>query len=191
MRLSDDQFLLLKMQVEALLGQEPEGLSEYRLMQHLGWPAQADTPLLDLFRRHFILFHVLYRLRQEWRELGCGDIEIGPLAIRLQDYQACPAGLALQDKLEAYYLDLGNLQRTDEAEVATLLGQFSSRYHARDERHAALAELALPETVSWEAIRARYKQLAHSSHPDRGGDTERFQRLNSAMQTLSRFYGKG
>lgn len=189
-RLEDDQYFLLKNQVEALLGQEPDGMSEYALMQRLGWPAQADSPLTDLFRRHFLLFHVLYRLRREWRELGCGDIRIEALEIRLLPYVAGSPALAETDALEAYYLDFSHYAGTGEDEVARLLGQFATRYHARDELGEALAVFGLAQAPDWETVRARYKQLAHQSHPDRGGNTERFQRLNRAMQTLSRHYGK-
>ena len=191
MKLEDSQLFVLKNQVESLLGQEPDGLSEYQLMQRLGWPAQADSPLLDLFRRHFLLFHVLYRLRREWRELGCGDIAISPLEIRLCHYMPQTPGLVDIDPLENYYLDLNHLVTTDETEVAELLGQFATRYHAQDEHDDALALMGLSPPVTWAQIKTRYRQLAYASHPDRGGNTERFQRLNTAMQVLTRLYGQG
>lgn len=190
MQLPDSQYVVLRSQVEALLLHHPEGLSEYELMQRLGWPAQSRSPLLDLFGRHFLLFHVLYRIRREWRELGYGDLAIGPLSIRTLPYHRGKAALAEVDRLEAYYLDLANLDSTSETEVAELLARFVTRYHAKDERSAALAELGLAEGASWETVRTRYRQLALQRHPDRGGDTERFQRLNRALRVLEQAYGK-
>lgn len=36
----------------------------------------------------------------------------------------------------------------------------------------------------WEEIKARYRELARLKHPDRGGDTEAFARINDAFETL-------
>jgi curved DNA-binding protein CbpA len=49
-----------------------------------------------------------------------------------------------------------------------------------------LAVLELPEGVSPQEIRQKYKQLARRDHPDKGGTKEAFQRLSNAYERLSR-----
>ena len=69
----------------------------------------------------------------------------------------------------------------------------------RPERHPAhvaraLREFGLREGASLEAIKARYKSLVKSHHPDaNGGDTEasdRLVRINAAYAVLTRHHGK-
>ena len=71
-----------------ILALHPEGLSEYELLSQLrgdsrsGFaPGRSEDPQ-DLFRTHFLLFHLLYRLRDELRREQTGDLEIHTLKIR-------------------------------------------------------------------------------------------------------------
>jgi len=52
------------------------------------------------------------------------------------------------------------------------------------------ATLYLLPTAPWEVVRAAYKALAVSCHPDHGGSTEAFQRINSAYQELEKRLNK-
>jgi len=45
--------------------------------------------------------------------------------------------------------------------------------------------LGVNENASQDEIRAAYKKLAMKNHPDRGGDTKRFQEISQAYDTLS------
>ncbi|MFW6350362.1 MAG: J domain-containing protein, partial [Thiohalospira sp.] len=70
------------------------------------------------------------------------------------------------------------------AELDALLAAFWRRYHAHARRDWALRELALAADATRETIRRRYRELAMDHHPDRGGDAERFARINAAHAVL-------
>jgi DnaJ-domain-containing protein 1 len=165
------------------------GVSEYSLMEQLAEQQQLQMPeehgdLLGLFRAHFLLFHSLYRLRDKlWQEQS-GHLDIGPLTISLLPYNPSDSGLVQPDPLRSYYLDLTELDQTDDLRVAEMIAGFWNRLANPDQRQQALAELGLQDPVDDDSIRQRYRQLAMQHHPDRGGDTSRFQSLGDAMSQL-------
>lgn len=176
-------------QLIQILRQQSERISEYSLMEALAEQNQLQMPeehgdLLGLFRAHFLLFHSLYRLRDElWRDQQ-GYLDIGPLSITLLPYNAADAGLMQPDPLRSYYLDLTELDQTDDLRVAEMIAGFWNRLANPAQRQQALAELGLQDPVDDYIIRQRYRQLAMQHHPDRGGDTSRFQSLGEAMSQL-------
>lgn len=174
-----------------ILALHPEGLSEYDLLQRLrgdarsGFAAGRSEDHEGLFRTHFLLFHLLYRLRERLRRERAGDLEIHALKIRWHtrndhDGQA----LAQPDPLAAYYLDLDNLKATTRADIERMLGQFWARFARFDRRGEALAVLELPEDADAESILLQYRRLAMRHHPDRGGDAGRLQAIHAAMAIL-------
>ena len=177
------------------LRRRSHGVSEHELITALrasSCPGIPDTlvgdPLL-LFRTHFLLFHVLYRLRDRFRAEEEGELEISVLRIALGPYAPARAGMTRTDPLREYYLDLRNLEETTEEEVLRLLdGFWSHQGQVQGSRATALAVLDLADPVDFETIKRRYRQLAMRHHPDRGGDTLRLQEINSAMATLNRGY---
>ena len=177
-----------------ILETEPEGLSEYALLTRLRedghLPPRALGDNLALFRSHFLLFHVLYRLREAWWQDRRHDLRINPLSIVCKPWQPGQDALAHSDPLRSYYLDPANLDATGEAEVEQLLDDFWRRFTGADERAAALAVLELSEPVDAAAIKARYRELVMRHHPDRGGDTARLQEINEAMAWLEKGRGK-
>ena len=127
-----------------LLQEKPEGCSEYELIQQLKRRHSTHVPNLPLtdklvlFRTHFLVFNALYLLRDRlWAE-GSGHLQISPLHVQLLPYAGANAGLAEQDALRAYYLDLSNLRDTDEDDVERLLASFWTRMQGSDEKRAAL-----------------------------------------------------
>lgn len=182
-----------------LLLDNPAGFSEYQLINHL---KSAQQPLfinanlsdaLSLFRTHFVLFHVLYQLRDKLRATGEFDLQISPLQIRLE--QAPPSAqpsatnqtLAANDPLRAYYLNLEHLQDTDRADVEALLTSSRAILLQSQSITDALQELEIEQplaTLNAADLRNQYRQLVSQHHPDRGGCTERLQRINHAMDTL-------
>jgi curved DNA-binding protein CbpA len=46
-------------------------------------------------------------------------------------------------------------------------------------------ELELPKNCTSEEIKQKYRILAQTHHPDKGGDAEKFKRIKSAYETLS------
>ena len=158
-------------------------------MEQLAEQQQLQMPdehgdLLGLFRAHFLLFHSLYRLRDELWHDQLGHLDIGPLTITLLPYNPTDAGLMQPDPLRSYYLDLTELEQTNDLQVAEMIASFWNRLANPDQRQQALAELGLQDPVDDATIRQRYRQLAMQHHPDRGGDTAQFQSLGEAMSQL-------
>lgn len=176
--------------VERILLDHPEGLDEQACLQRLrahpdsGFEAQRQISGLGLFRSHFVLFHVLYRLRDRLRQSGTGDIEIDPMCIRRRGYVPGESALSSHDSLRAYYLDLNNLENTDAADVGRMLKGFDAEVRRREQRAHAMATLELTEPFDAAAVRRQYRRMAMRHHPDRGGDAERLQAINRAFRTL-------
>lgn len=180
-----------------ILEKHPGGLSEHELLRALtdegfiGFNPELLSDDLALFQTHFFLFHVLYRLRDMLFQQGRYELEIFCLEIRLWPYrpdELQSEGLVEADPLREYYLDLNNLHEIDAAEVRRLLTGFFGRLEAYEQRRDAYKVLGLEEGASLQVVRRRYRVLAKKHHPDRGGDSEKFQEVEHAMQLLSRLY---
>lgn len=193
MSLDTDTAHLFSQQLLSVLQAHPAGLSEYELMQTLESCGQSvfssdrlrDT--LSLFQTHFFLFHTLYHLREHLWQSQKARLDISPLCIQLLPIRAnAETTLAAHDPLRDYYLDINNLKDTDRSDVDALLGQFWRRFVRDDDRQAALAALDLADPVEWSAIKEQHRRLAMKHHPDRGGDEERLQAINAAMDVLAR-----
>jgi len=195
-------------QILMLLREQPEGCSEYQLIQQL--KARHSThiphlPLYDklvLFRTHFLVFNALYQLRDRLWQQARHSLQISPLSIQLQPYVAAASGVSEPDPLRAYYLDMDNLRDTDEEEVERLLASFWSRMRGDyqgepheawepEQKRAALELFELEQddsALTLHTIKRRYRQLVSIHHPDRGGSTTRIQSINLAMEILQRYY---
>jgi hypothetical protein len=183
--------------LQQLLEENPVGLSEHELLKKLKAEQQPLfisanlSDVLSLFRSHFVLFHALYLLRDTLRSAGQLDLNISPLRICLQPAAAHnttqPQMLNLNDPLRAYYLDLNNLTGTDRAAVQQLLNSSLANLTASQQVTDALAELGIEQPVhrlNTQDLRRHYRQLVSRHHPDRGGCTERLQRINQAMDIV-------
>lgn len=179
------------------LEENPTGMSEYQLLnllkaeQHPLFASSNLSDVLSLFRSHFVLFHALYKLRDTLRSGDQLDLKIGPLHICLQPAvthsNTQRQMLNLSDPLRDYYLDLNNLSETDRAAVEQLLHSSLSSLKPLPQITDALAELGIEQpldTLSTEGLRSHYRRLVSRHHPDRGGCTERLQRINQAMDTV-------
>lgn len=176
-----------------ILEKAPEGISEYDLIRSLSEIQDSPFPeglfrrTLSLFQGHFLLFHMLYRLRERLRTERRYELKIACMNIRLDPYLEIQGNLpGEQDRLREYYLDLGNLEKTDEAEVKRMLDDFWKRLQLFNRREEALGVLGLEDPVSFDTIKSRYRKLVMEHHPDRGGDREMLHRINDAMETLAR-----
>lgn len=183
-----------------ILKKHPSGLSEYQLIEQLRrdqHPFFVDADLndpLSLFRSHFMLFNALYQLRDQLRATPSLDLQISALMIRLQ-VSASPAhsshtALQNNDPLRTYYLDLSHLQETDRSAAETLL--YGSLHSILPPSHitAALIELGIEQplhSLSKQTVQKHYRQLVSLHHPDRGGCTERLQRINQAMESIRNY----
>lgn len=174
-----------------ILALHPEGFSEHDLLQRLrgdtrsGFAPDRADDSEGLFRTHFLLFHLLYRLREQLRQEQAGDLDIHALSIRWRQWtEISPQALAQPDPLAAYYLDLDNLKAATRADIDRMLGRFWARFARYNRRGEALAVLELPEDADAEAILRQYRRLAMRHHPDRGGDAARLQAVHAAMAIL-------
>ena len=171
-----------------VLRENTEGISEYDLITKI----KAIVPDIagdmhnagELFRTHFVLFNTLYRLRDQlWNEKK-GHLDISPLMIRLLPYSKGEESIAHHDPLREYYLDVSHLDNMTEDDVYEMLAKFWSRMARQDGRSEALAELGLSDPVDDATIKRRYRELVMEHHPDRGGETEKLQTINAAIETL-------
>ncbi len=179
--------------LESLLATHPSGLREHDLMRALarrqvppfaGEGAGNDP--LDLFQRHFVLRHLLYRLRDRRLASGRGDVELDTLGARLTPHPGCaPGALTPPEPLRAYYLDPAELAAVDATDVAALLADFWRRYRQHEQRDWAWAVLELAPGTDAATVRRQYRRLASRWHPDRGGDGTRFARINTAFAVVS------
>lgn len=182
---------LLEENVLQALESRPAGMSEYELLQQLRDSHHQqfrDTDYHDqhaLFNIHFMLFHILYRLRGKLLDEGGRYLDICPLKIRiLPCRETSSSELSEHDPLQEYYLNLDNMEQTDAAGVEAMLQDFWQRFLGNGQRERALKILGLEDPVEESAIRRRYRRLVMQHHPDRGGNTADLQALNAALACL-------
>ncbi len=182
---------VIQQTVAEILHIHKEGISEYALISQLETCPQLAKLLsrkkgdnLALFRIHFLVCHVLYRLMDEWHQSQSAHLEISALLIRKHPYEASVAALAAVDKVRDYYLDLNHLIETDAQGVDELLAAFWIGMNRYEHRDTALDVLGLSDPVDDETIRKTYRSLVMQHHPDRGGDKELIQQLNDAAHLL-------
>jgi len=182
-----------KTSILSILERFPLGISEYNLMQELKGkadliPEDFGRNNLTLFKSHFLLFNALYKLQCELPESEGKSLEISPLKIQLRSLSSPGNESSLTDssqgKLRDYYLDINNLKNTSSQDVDDMLSKFWEIYFSRDKRIEALEVMGLEEDAPFDEIKKRYRQLAKKLHPDKGGDKERLQEINRAMEIL-------
>ena len=175
-------------------------IKEYELMQRLvedGFD-QFQTTLdpLSLFRSHFLLFHLLYRLQEKWLNEKIGYLHIETLCIGLRPLESqslLPQQEAeAQAKLRTYYLDENEYQQTQEQDVLDLLASFwtafgQTDWQAPDKEAIEEAKQHLEIDVdNWDEaiVTKQFRKLSQQHHPDKGGETKRFQVLCHAREVL-------
>ncbi len=177
----------------------PQGISEHALMKQLSTLGYDHfTPSLDplrLFQSHFLLFHILYRLADSWRAQGYGELQIHCLSIGFQTEQPSLAGLIQDDPIKRYYLDYQHYLSTQSEDVVTLLNQFWQGFSSQADTQTlknAKQQLQLDPsaTLTLTDINRQYRLLSQRHHPDRGGDTDTFQKINQSAQILRQHYKK-
>lgn len=192
MSIDPDQRLRAKLL--EILQSHAQGISEHDLLKqmrsNLGVEefAALYQDQLQLFQVHFVLFHLLYQLRDELLHKQQAHLEINTMRIKLAPYSEGRHMLGQLDAMRTYYLDLGNLRDTSADDLDAMLNKFWYKYLASDERLQALARLELTEPVDFDTIKHQYRKLCMQHHPDRAGDATTFQAINHAMHTLKKYY---
>lgn len=166
--------------------------SEYHLLsfvekQH----AEFFKPLgqfPSLYKKHFYLFHHLYRIRDEMLETD-QSLAITSLELRICPRMSDRSELTETDALRDFYLDRENLNLTDD-QVSNMLNDFWQKYLAIDEKASAIKLMGLEKNkeLDLSVIKKRYNQLALQYHPDKGGKERHFIELKFAYNHLKRLY---
>lgn len=160
-----------------------------------------SSDALKLFQTHFLLFHFLYQLQDKWLTENRGFLEIHTLEIRLNSpqttsKQTLPAG---GDPLRDYYLNLEHLTETTQKDVHQLLEDFWERFekwlspeHRAEHPAENLAEdlelLELSEhNFTEQNLQKQRKKLLQEHHPDRGGDSSQFNKIQQASSRLAHY----
>lgn len=181
--------------IEAILRENVEGLTELALIRRLQAPPWQLLETVDfsdpagLYPVHFLVFHCLYRLRDD---LAAGEecMNISPLCISIRQSEVVSGrGLPAEgDRLRLFYLDLSQYDLS-EVVVRRMLDDFwagrsPTRPDADKLKQAAsvLGFDGLPDNFS--SIRQAYRRRAMQAHPDRGGTKEEVQSLNAAFHLL-------
>lgn len=199
----DELQVLLQDILSTFKAQFIEGVSEFEIITQLKKPPfslfdeDALRDPLMLFQTHFVLFHSLYHLRNEWRAQNIGELNIGATLIKLQPTLSFDAALQVTDPLGDYYLDWNNFSATDEAGVEDLLNRFwqtiaggEMQYHVSQEalnEASSTLQINSLEGLSLIQLKQQYRKLQHANHPDKGGSVEDSQRVLQAYTTLHKY----
>lgn len=189
--------------VEHELRRAAGGISELALIKALQrppWELIGQVSYHDpekLYPVHFLLFHTLYRLRDQLIEFG-ESLHISPLGIRLT-LEKVVGGRGLPDEpdqLRAFYLDLSQYRMPEDAIQQMMNDFWSGRPMSRpdsDEILAAAQELGFDEVPrDFPEVKHRFRRAVMQAHPDRGGDTQGIQVLNEAFSVLkAHFHNPG
>ena len=183
--------------VEALVRTYPEGLSELaliRALQRSPWRVLGDvdfTAPAALYPVHFLVFHTLYRWRNQLVADGHETLEINALNIRLRPLVSGEGSQPDRpDPLQAFYLDLAN-HRLAEETINQMLDDFWRGIQRPLENELSTAchllEVECPPP-DLETARRQFRRLAMAHHPDRGGSKETLQALNHAIATIKHHF---
>ncbi len=174
-----------------------QGISEHELLKLLQNPpyslftADALKDPLVLFQTHFLLFHCLYRLRNQYLKQGTGDLEISALKIfkkpLINKNTRSERVLDEFDPLAQYYLDGSHFTTTKGEDVEALLNGFWKKMYTQPagvDIQQALLTMELDEPIPLADLKVQYRRLANRHHPDKGGDSEEFKKVCLAFQQL-------
>ncbi|ROQ46797.1 DnaJ-like protein [Marinobacter sp. 3-2] len=191
----EQQIQHLLVAVEHEIRSTPAGMNELSLIKALQgqpWELLGDVVFSEpekLYPVHFLLFHVLYRLRDQLSEAG-ENLQISPLNIRIEKQsvvsgEGVPDGV---DTLRQFYLDLSQYRLPEEA-IQRMMNDFWAGEPGQAPAQAETREAA--EILGFQAVpsdfptvKKRFRRAVMNAHPDRGGKTETIQDLNQAFAVL-------
>ncbi len=189
----EQQIQHLLVAVEHELRSAPAGLNELSLIKALQrppWELLGQVVFSEpekLYPVHFLLFHVLYRLRDQLSETG-ESLKISPLSIRIES-QSVVGGEGVPDSVDTlrqFYLDLSQYRLPEEAIQqmvndfwAGAPGQAPAQSEAR-EAAEVLGFQAVP--TDFPTVKQRFRRAVMHAHPDRGGKTD-------AILHLDQYFG--
>lgn len=187
--------------VEHELRSAPAGTDELSLIKKLqGAPwhligALEFHDVQKLYPVHFLLFHVLYRLRDTLAEAG-ENLFISPLRIGIE-HQDIVSGTGLPgsvDSLRKFYLDLSQYELPEES-VQQMMDDFwegrSGSGPSTPETLQAAKALGFDSVPdNFHTVKQAFRRAVMQAHPDRGGETEAIQSLNEAFAVLKAHFSQ-
>lgn len=178
-------------------------ISEYQLMRYLSEEGfsefKPDLDPLIMFRAHFLLFHLLYRLQDQWVFERRGRLSIHTMDIHLLEMAFVPNSvegsrqyLLQEDSLKSYYLDYSEFLNTQEDDVLSLLDDFWRKMgghsvHPIDQQVRLQAQQTLGlqgQKLSVQSVKLQFRFLCQQHHPDKGGDPQLFRQICDAKEVL-------
>ncbi|MGM0541994.1 MAG: DNA-J related domain-containing protein [Pseudomonadota bacterium] len=191
---------------ESLIGEilnARQTISEYQLMRYLAEEGLSEfKPDLDpliMFRAHFLLFHLLYRLQERWFFESRGWLNIHTTDIHLLEMEFVPSSvkgarqeLVQNDPVKSYYLDYSEFLNTQEEDVLSLLDDFWRKMQGhpihsigQEARSQAQQTLGLEgQTLSLQSVKLQFRSMSQQHHPDKGGDPQIFRQICDAKEVL-------
>jgi DnaJ-domain-containing protein 1 len=180
---------LLKV-IDQLLTRNTAGLTEYELMDALDkhnpelFPKPNFTDKLLMFQHHFFLRHCLYQLQLQYAQEQRFQLDISLVTLIKRPAIEASQQTTEYDPLRDYYLDLSNMNKESHESVDELLKSFWSQLTHSIAAPDAHKTLGLTGSESHQQKQQRYRQLAQKHHPDKGGDSQTFNEIQQAWQTI-------
>ncbi len=194
-----------------------ERISEADLMERFVGESHSGDENMNLFFRHFELYHTLYSLESDLGRRGLA-LDIGLAYVQVHDipsdhechyfdegYCRRPAGpgkrcrvhkdLDMQRhgsvgrvSMRGYYLDRRNAFVMDEQRLTGMINGVYEYASNQQQIEAAYELLGVSRRCSPERLRTRFRYLSKRYHPDAGGDADYFTRLQDAYERLLRLH---
>jgi hypothetical protein len=170
-----------------------EPIEEHYLLHRLGLKLQHEAELsedLARFQRHFVLYHLLYRLQAELLALDQGYLHISLAKVQLLANSDRPESADL-DSQRQYYMNWQNFYLMTEQLLEQQLdafwhyfasGKTANLVHLSDSDAIGLLQLNPVFTLA--QLKKAYRTQALQQHPDRGGSAAQFIALRQAYQQL-------
>lgn len=191
----EQQIQHLLVAVEHELRGSPCGIDELNLIKKLQrppWGLIGELEFHDtqkLYPVHFLLFHVLYRLRDTLAQAG-ENLVITPMRISIERQNTVggsgtPGSV---DSLRHFYLDLSQYELPEDA-INEMMDNFWAGYQGSGPGKPETLQAAkvlgfdsIPD--SFLTVKQAFRRAVMQAHPDRGGETEAIQSLNEAFAVL-------
>ncbi|MFE8071578.1 DNA-J related domain-containing protein [Marinobacteraceae bacterium S3BR75-40.1] len=189
--------------VESIL-RSHSSITEHQLIKILQappWRLLGKVVFSDpasLYPVHFLLFHVLYRLRDELVAESQETLHISPLEIQITAiHSAGDSQVGESDPLSEFYRNLDNLTLSREA-IEQMMDDFwrgqagmSAGGSSEGSLQEACAVLEVPcPPENYKNTKQQFRRLAMQRHPDRGGSNRELQALNQAMAVIRQYFRK-
>jgi hypothetical protein len=167
-------------------------IEEQYLLKQLGLKLQHETSIsadLLLFQRHFVLYHLLYRIQHNLLSQQQGYLRIDLARVQYQPLSEAPE-LQFDASRREYYLSWQHFYAMSEQLLEQQLTAFWQQAIGHKSsaieipQVQALNLLELSSGFSLAELKKAYRIKALQMHPDRGGDQQQFILLTQAYQQL-------